>query len=45
MEDTAKSLPLPESRDDDAAQKAMKPLLNLADKYTSIYLYGQEDGL
>lgn len=45
LEDTAKALPLPETSDDDAAQKAMEPLFRLADKYTSIYLYGQEDGL
>ena len=45
LTDTAKTLTLPESSDDKAAEKAMKPLFDLADKYTSIYLYGQEDGL
>lgn len=45
LEETAQNLPLPATSDDDAAQKAMEPLFHLADKYTSIYLYGQEDGL
>lgn len=45
MDETAQNLSLPESSDDEAAAKAIKPLLDLADKYTSIYLYEQEDGL
>ena len=36
LEDTAKTLPLPETSDDDAAQKAMEPLFRLADKYLSL---------
>ena len=45
LDETAQNLSLPESSDDAAAAKAIKPLLDLADKYTSIYLYEQEDGL
>ena len=45
LDETAQNLSLPESSDDEAAAKAIKPLLDLADKYTSIYLYEQEDGL
>ena len=45
LDETAQNLSLPESSDDESAAKAIKPLLDLADKYTSIYLYEQEDGL
>lgn len=45
LDKTAQNLSLPESSDDKSAAKAIKPLLDLADKYTSIYLYEQEDGL
>ena len=41
LDETAQNLSLPESSDDEAAAKAIKPLLDLADKYTSIYLYEQ----
>lgn len=36
---------IPESEDDVAAVKAVEPFLNLADKYTGLYIYGLEDGL
>lgn len=37
LDETAQNLSLPESSDDEAAAKAIKPLLDLADKYTSIF--------
>ena len=35
---------LPESEDDEERIKALAPLLDLADRYTSISIYGLEDG-
>ena len=36
---------IPESEEDTEAVRAIQPFLNLADEYTSIYIYGLEDGL
>ena len=35
LDETAQNLSLPESSDDEAAAKAIKPLLDLADKYST----------
>ena len=44
LRDEAKTYDLPDSESDVAKTKALEPLFELADKYTSIYIYG-EDGL
>lgn len=36
---------LPESEEDAEAALALDPLLSMADEYTSIYIYGREDGM
>lgn len=36
---------IPKNEEDEDAIKALQPYLDLADEYTSIYLYGAEDGL
>lgn len=36
---------IPESEDDEEAVEALQPFLDLANEYTSIYIYGEEDGL
>ena len=36
---------IPESEEDTEAVKALDPLFNLADDYTSIWIYGLEDGM
>lgn len=44
LRDEAKTYDLPDSESDVAKTKALEPLFKLADKYTSIYIYGK-DGL
>lgn len=41
----AKEYDLPETEEDAEQAQALKPLLELADKYTSIYIYGMDDGM
>lgn len=41
----AKNYDLPDSEDDKKAVEALAPFFDMADKYTSIYIYGLEDGL
>ncbi len=41
----AKELDLPENENDTEAAALLKPLFNLADEYTSIYLYDSKSGL
>lgn len=41
----AKKYDVPESEDDEEAVKAFEPFFSLADDYTSIAIYGLEDGL
>lgn len=41
----AENYDLPESEDDKEASDALEPFLNMTDQYTSIYVYGMEDGL
>jgi len=41
----AKELDLPENEDDTETIALLKPLFNLADEYTSIYLYDSESGM
>ncbi len=36
---------IPESEDDEEAVEALQPFLDLANEYTSIYIYGKEDSL
>ena len=36
---------IPESEDDEEAVEALQPFLDLANEYTSIYIYGEEDSL
>lgn len=44
LRDEAKTYDLPDSESDVAKTKVLEPLFKLADKYTSIYIYGK-DGL
>ena len=43
--DEAQKYDVPESEDEKDAVKAIEPFFSLADKYTSIAIYGLEDGL
>ncbi len=43
--ETAREYDIPDSEDDIEAVEALTPFLNIADKYTSIYIYDLEDGL
>ena len=42
LEKTAKNYEIPDSESDIARTKALEPLFQLADKYTSIYIYGDD---
>ena len=42
LRDEAKTYDLPDSESDVAKTKALEPLFKLADKYTSIYIYGKD---
>lgn len=44
LRDKAKNYDIPDSESDVAKTRALEPLFQLADKYTSIYIYG-EDGM
>lgn len=41
----AENYDIPASEDDTETAAALEPFLNMSDQYTSIYIYGMEDGL
>lgn len=43
--EAAERCDIPASEDDTEAVAALEPFLNMPDQYTSIYIYGMEDGL
>jgi len=45
LEEEALNYEIPDSEDDKEAVKAIEPFFSLADEYTSIAIYGLEDGL
>lgn len=45
LTEEARHYNIPESEKDTEAIEALKPFFNLANEYTSIYIYGAEDGL
>lgn len=44
LSEKAKNYTVPESEDDEEAMKQIKPFFNDADKYTTILIYGYDDG-
>ena len=42
--EAAKNYDIPDSEEDKEAAKALEPFFDMTDKYTSVYIYGLEDG-